>query len=441
MAPTLAQLLARQSIEYSHALAQEIARDRDIQHKYVTAQVKQLLYTPLSALQNTPTPVLFIIDALDECGGETSDSEEESHQAVSEMLEALITALPSSVMLPVKFLVTSRPETHIRDTPVSNANFSQILRLHTVNKEEVDADIHQYITATLNIKLSSKPNIRLRFTEKMVENLVRICDGLFIVASTALKHTFGAGSDAAEARFKTLLNESHDGLSARVATPLDRMYKFILESATGKDEQDITELSALLRLLASLLSARMMLSIAALADHLAQEPCVVHASLSRLHAVVHVPENDDVPGVRTVHASFGDYLLSRAPDHIRISRLLGHKTLAYGCLNVMGRHLRFNISSSASSYDPNSSTRPDSISLSLEYACLHWAHHVAAYRLSDDSNSNISTFDTMIVQKFRPKCLFWLEVLSVLNKVGNASGLLLIARSTVSQLSQTLYGN
>jgi len=427
--PTLARLLARKSIDFSRALADMLARDGDLQHKHVTVQVKQLLYTPLLALKGSNTPVLFVIDALDECGDTISGLHEESHQAVSEMLEALVTSAPAAVRLPVKFLVTSRPETHIRETPVSDADFSQILRLHAVDKEEVDADIDRYITATLNAKLSGRSGIRAHFTETVVDDLVKLCDGLFIVAATALKHTFGAGASAAEGRFRNLLNNSRDGLSVSAAAPLDRMYKIILDDAATEDAE---ELSGLLRLLASLLSARMALSVAALADILGQKPSDVRASMSRLHAVVDVPDDDDVPGLRTVHASFGDYLFDRAPVHIRIPRSHGHIALVHGCLNIMRDRLHFNVSQSISSYEPNPTTKPDSITLSLEYACLHWAHHIVGSKSHENGATSCTPFDTRIGQIFRPKFFFWLEVLSVLHRVGLAYGLLTSAASVVS---------
>jgi len=435
--PTLVQLMARQSIAFSQAVAKEIANDRDIQHKHVTVQVKQLLYTPLTAIKDSHTSIVFIIDALDECGDAISAVNEESHQAVSEMLEALVTSAPSGVRLPVKFLVTSRPETHIRETPVSDADFSQILRLHAVNKEEVNADIDRYITATLDTKLSGRPGIRAHFPESVVDDLVRLCDGLFIVAATAIKHTFGAGASGAEGRFKKLLNDSRDGLNASAATPLDRMYKIILEDASA---EDITELSGLLSLLASLFSARMTLSITALADIMGQEACIVRASMSRLHAVIDVPDDDILPGLRTVHASFGDYLFGRAPGHIRIPQILGHSTLAQGCLKVMRDGLHFNVSHSISSYEPNLSTRPTSISLSLEYACLHWTHHIVGSNLHDNSASSSISLCTIIGQIFRPRFLFWLEVLSVLHRIGLAYGLLVSAASVVSRHPRALHG-
>ena len=433
--PTLAQLLARQSAEFSRALADDIARDRDIQHHHVTVQVKQLLCTPLLALDSSHAPIVLVIDALDECGSDATVSDEESHEAVSEMLDALVTSLPSSVKVSVKFLVTSRPETQIRETSISDADLSRILRLHAVNREEVDADIHRYINETLNTKLSRKPKIRAKFTESDVQDLVRLCDGLFIVAATALKHTFSSGKDGAEAMFADLLNASRDSLSEDAASPLDRMYRIILEDAARKSA---TKLSAILRALATILSARMTLSISALADLLAQKPSDIHASLSRLHAVVDIPDGDYVPGLRTLHASFGDYLFTRAPVDIRIPQSLGHYTLARGCLSVMSKQLHINVSRCVSSYEPNPPTKPDSISRSLEYACLHWAHHVAGSKCTDSTAPTAEVVDTDIGNMFRPNFLFWLEVLSVSRKVSLAPGLLLMAASNVS-LSPILY--
>jgi len=431
--PTLAQLLSRDSVDFRLALAETI--HNDIQHKEVTAQVEHLLRVPLSNLKDASLPILFVIDALDECGGDTASGmldDIQCHVVVTSMLEALVNLTRSDPKLPVKILVTSRPEAQIRDTSISNDKLSQILRLHTVDSLEVDADIRQYITQTLDTKLSAKPKLRASITEADVETLVQLCDGLFIVAATAIVHTFGMGAAAAVALFKKLLNSSRDGLNDRAAAPLDRMYEIILNGATRDDGAGAIELPTLQRLLASLLSARMTLSVTALADLLDMEPYEVSASFSRLHAVVHVPEDEDMPGLRTVHASFGDYLYSRAPNHIRIPGSLGHEVLTHGCLDVMAKQLCFNISASRSSYEPNSPKRPDSITLALEYACLHWSHHVAAIKLRNDCASDTSVLDADIGRFFRPKLLFWLEVLSVLGKVSLASGLLLIAGSAVS---------
>jgi len=427
--PTLAQLLAQKSVEFCMALFEML--EPGIQYKEVSVQIEKLLYAPLLALRDFRLPILFVIDALDECGGETSDgmlNDKMSHEIVSGMLEALASLMPSDPRLTVKFLVTSRPETHIRDTSISDAEFSRVLRLHAVNKEEVDGDIRRYITENLNTRLSRKPKIRAKFTESGVSDLVQFCDGLFIVAATALKHTFSAGVDAAAAKFEKLLNMSRDNLDATAAAPLDEMYTVILADAVAVDGHEASELPPLHRILASILSARMTLSITALEDLLELD---VRATLSRLHAVVHVPDDDDEPGLRTVHASFGDYLFDRASDRHRILRSFSHEDLTHACLGVMGRRLYFNISKSDSSYEPNQSTQTSYITLSLEYACLNWAHHLVASNLG---HSITATFDSLIGEVFRTKFLFWLEVLSILRKVTVAVGLLRIAAAIVSLL-------
>jgi len=424
--PTLSRLLARDSVDFRLALAETI--HDEIQHKEVSAQVELLLRTPLSTLKDLRVPILFVIDALDECGGETTDGmldDAMCHAVVTSMLEALVSLTRSDPKLPVKFLVTSRPEAQIRDTSISNDKLSQILRLHTVDVTEVSADIRRYITETLDTKLFGKPKLRASIPDSDVDDLVQLCDGLFIVAATAIAHTFGMGAAAAVSKFKRLLNASRSNLNERAAAPLDRMYEIILSDATTADESDATELQALQSLLASLLSARMTLSVTALADLLNLEPYNVNASLSQLHAVVHVPEDDDMPGLRTVHASFGDYLYSRAPSHIRIRQSLGHDALAHACFRVMGRNLRFNISASHSSYEPNPPGRPDSITLSLEYACMHWVYHFAAL-------VDTGSLDTTIGMIFRPRFLYWLEVMSVLRQVWRAASMLFIAAGTVN---------
>ena len=429
--PTLAQLMALRSPEFSKALVEELARDPGVLEKQIGVQIKRLLYKPLLALKDSRVPILFVIDALDECGGQMSAYENvddaETHRIISEMLEALVTFSLYEVKLPVKFLVTSRPETHIRDTAVSNSTFSSVLRLHTIPKSQVTADIDLYIASSL----STHARLHDQFTADDVHTLARLCDGLFIFAATALRHILGEGIDAAALRFETLLNSARDGLGTRAAAPLDNMYGLILEGAMKTDNCDSSSLSAIRAMLASLLSARMTLSVSALADLLDQRNHYVRGHLSRLHAVVHVPDDDAEPGLHTLHASFGDYLLKRAPTNIRISESLGHETLARGCLSRMAwADLFFNLLRIESSYEQNwSSGTGNSLAPSLVYACLHWAHHISA-------SPDPSVFDSLIEQVFLPKFLFWLEVLSVLDKVGSASGLLRLARSTVSATHQ-----
>jgi len=455
--PTLAQLMARQSDPFARALAAELARDPDVLHQQIGMQVEKLLYRPLLALKNSLVPVLFVIDALDECGGQLTGSEAlndaEAHRIVSDMLEALVAFSRSDVRLPVKFLVTSRPETHIRDTHVSDIAFSKILRLHTVDRQQINADIRLYICD----KLFATSTLRAAFAENNVSTLVTVSDGLFIVAATALKYALGAGTDLATTRFQQLLMSTRDKLSIGVTGPLDHMYAIIVEDAAKIGDVHADSLKSLLRIIASLLSARMSLSVRALAALLEIPSGQLRVSMARLHAVFHVPDDDDDTTLRPIHASFGDYLLGRASSDLRISPSLGHEVLACGCLHVMATDLRFNVSQSRSSFEANSLEKSHGISLPLEYACLQWIYHVADYFEAVKSNSSMSRsfrsqvrswfdrkprqpseFDTQISRVFRPRLLFWLEVMSTLGQVHRAAAMLMFAAATVRGQSRAV---
>jgi len=447
--PTLAQLMARQSDMFSRALDAELTVDPDVLHQQVDVQVDKLLYKPLLALKDSKIPIVFVIDALDECSGQLSSSgaldDVETHRIVSDMLEALVAFSRSIVRLPVKFLVTSRPETHIRNTHVSDVVFSKILRLHTVDKQQIDVDIRLYITD----RLFATPTLRALFSEKDVSTLVAVSDGLFIVAATALKYALGAGDDLATERFKSLLTSTGDKLSIGATERLDEMYAIIVKNAAKAGDAHTDKLKNLLRIIAALLSARMTLSVIALADLLETPVGQLRASMTRLHAVVYVPDDDNDTSLRPIHASFGDYLLGRASSHLRIPTSLGHEALAIGCLHVMSTGLHFNVSRSRSSFEENVVGKRTSIRLSLEYACVHWIYHIAGLLEMASSDSSISRifrlqirswfnrtrhqseFDDKINKIFRPRLLFWLEVMSAVGQVHRAAAMLMFAATTV----------
>lgn len=185
--------------------------------------------------------------------------------------------------------------------------------------------------------------------EHEIESIFQFSSGLFIVAAFALGYTFRTGRDVAVTKFKRLLKGLRDGLDTRATVQLDLMYKFILDEATREywDEDPET----LFRLLASLLTARMPLSITTLGELLGTECYDVRASLNHLHAVIDVPDREDVAGLRTLHATFGDYL-------IRYPQLHDHITLAHGYTGV-GQQLDHSVTQSRSSNETNSSTEPN----------------------------------------------------------------------------------
>ena len=413
--PTLTTLLARQQPWFASRLAKQILETPDVAHWSVRSQIEQLIERPLVELALETYydgRIVFVIDALDECSNQ------------SQLRELIDSIADFKSILPVKFLLTSRPEMHIRTTPISDPVLSSILRLHTVDMEQVSTDIRLYIST----KLAQGSKTKSWYSAHDVDALATLSGGLFIFASTVLKYILDRPDDAG--RLERLRKVTFAIIHSTVATnPLDRMYELVINEASRSDQVDTDELEGMRKILACVLTARASLSVQALADLVGSSPDNLRGSLERLHSLVHIPGDDAEPGVRILHASFGDYMRERATDHVRLVSSLGHDLLADGCLRRMGwNDLRFNISRSRSSYEPNVEFQPDSIPPSLMYACIHWAHHI-------DAASTRSAFDEMVERTFRRKFLFWLEVLSITGRVGIASGLLCIAGSAVSSFS------
>jgi len=404
--PTLAVALAEQWPSFAAALAQMLNTDSRAALKPIGLQIASLIQQPMTGITAPYCPIVFVIDALDECNDENE---------VKRLLQAIST---SGCCATVKFILTSRPETHIHASPISSTNNNSILRLHTIDTAEVTEDIRLYI----NDAFSWQPLDESWHTESEVAVLATRAEGLFIFASTIVSYILDSGSPA---RRRTRLQNILSAVNTTAAIgPLDAMYELVLNRAASPHRTDTDEIEEMKVVLACILVTNAPLSVRALAELLNCPIANLHESLRRLHAVIHVPDDHDQPGLRTLHASFGDYLLERAADRIRISRSKGDEALARGCLHIMQQRLHFNVSQSRSSYEPNLPTTLDNISLSLMYACTQWVHHVLKL-------SPAVTFDSEICEIFWPRFLFWLEVMSVLGQVQRAAAMLISTSVTV----------
>jgi len=408
--PTLSALLADVSPKFAAELAAELKPGAGAAvRKPASEQIGPLLQHPLAALASESRPIVFVIDALDEC----SDERE---------MSALLKAIAGfKCTANVKFVLTSRPETHILGNPITDQALNEILHLHTIGSDEVLEDIRMYINNMFT--QHPLPGAEPWYSDADVFALANLANGLFIFASTAIEYILDTASvDHRKDRLRTTLSAMKN---SKVATgPLDKIYEFVITRASNATKVEPHELAQTRQVLSCILVARMPLSLSALAELLDAKIDVIRASLHRLRAVVHVPDELDQPGLRVLHASFGDYLFERASVGIRVSRENGEETMARNCLRVLSKRLHFNVSQSRSSYLPNSSSKPDFIPLALEYACLQWIYHVS-------SSSKPTSFDESMTDTFTPRLLFWLEIMSVLGHIWQATAMLMLAAATV----------
>ncbi|KAJ7899394.1 hypothetical protein B0H13DRAFT_2519169 [Mycena leptocephala] len=175
--PTLAYQLSRCGPELKHAICQVVEDDPSIINYSLPSQLQQLIVEPCRQNFHGHT-LTIIIDGLDEC--DDQDIQQEILQSIGSFMH--------DSSLPLRFLIASRPEPHIREIFTGPLN-----NLHcplNVNKSFEDvckylldefARIHREHYATM-VRVP-KPWPSLDIIHKLVEK----SSGYFIYASTIIK--------------------------------------------------------------------------------------------------------------------------------------------------------------------------------------------------------------------------------------------------------------
>jgi hypothetical protein len=253
--------------------------------------------------------------------------------------------------------------------------------------------------------------------EEKIRALVLSSAGLFIWASTAVK--FIEEGYHPDQQLDILLRphprEAESALDALYATAL---------GADGKWSRD--EVSADFRaVLGAIVTAREPLSDTMI-DHMLGLAGSRSSRfiLSRLRCLLQWSSGQPV---RTLHASFADYLTDahrcrNQPWFIDISS--HHRHLALACFRMMKAKLKFNICGLETSHVSNDEV-PDLpariqnyIPDHLYYACRFWADHLRRTDFESDFLPCLNDF-------FSRQLLYWLEVLSLTKAVHVASPALL----------------
>ena len=164
--PTLACLLVHTVPECARPLAGEL-EDAGLVHMSIQAQVEGLLAKPLESLQSFDRPLVFIIDALDQCSG---------RKQIVELLEAIV---QFKVPAPVKFLVTTRPDLQIR---MLNPSRCSRIELHALDQKEDTADIQPLLREN-----SAAWSNSARYTDADLHEFAKPADGRMVSAGVAPK--------------------------------------------------------------------------------------------------------------------------------------------------------------------------------------------------------------------------------------------------------------
>ncbi|KDN39301.1 hypothetical protein RSAG8_08936, partial [Rhizoctonia solani AG-8 WAC10335] len=399
--PTLAYQLARFSPAFRSRLCAVLNDDPDAGQLNVVQQFDKLIYNPmLDARDAMPAGVVIVIDALDEC---------EDSYSVRLLLDVL---LKFAEQLPLKFLVSSRPEPLIRGRMMSQGGASRsIVYLHDIEESIVEEDIKKYLTEALDSMVPPPPL-------KHIELLAKRSRNLFIYAATVVRYICPEDVHVdSNARLRSMLETIGDpkAIAENKYEDLDRLYTTVLKVVFNK-RLDGSEKQRMQNVLWTVVCAREPMTVATIALLASLDEGQVWVALQSLRSVVHVPEDNSL--ISTLHASFPEYMLDKSRSkRFYCNESKSNETLAYHCFEVMKSKLKFNICEHENSYLTDDQVEDlegrvaRCISPSLSYACRYWSNHLL---LAPALNSTLY----MLLDFLSNRLLFWMEVLSLSHCIG-----------------------
>ncbi|GIC88969.1 NACHT and WD40 domain protein [Aspergillus udagawae] len=417
--PTLIEQLATSIPQLTPSVQNAIDKDPNISERFLREQFESLLYWPLlETKQHVAAPMIVVIDALDECEREDD----------IRLILRLLPQVQKSNSVRLRFLLTSRPELHIR-LEFKTANNHQALVLHEIPEPVIEHDIALYFETKFT-QLRQEHSFPPYWPgEKTIKVLVNRTVPLFIAAATVYRFVADVNWNPKK-RLQAILADRSVYVSKMGSTYLPVLKQLLVSQDKRETKELVQEFKKIVGVIVVLATP---LSVKSLSRLLEREPDDIKYRLARLHSVLNTPDDLDRP-VRLLHLSFRDFLLdtktrqAEETEQFWIDEKAVHQTLTYYCLKVMQRCLRKNIC-----HLPEDSTQHNEIDIhsidhhlppELRYACRYWTQHLAE---SQDPMTGLVQAFSFLEEHF----LHWLEASSVLGIISEVVGAIARLQSVI----------
>ncbi|CAG8935290.1 unnamed protein product [Penicillium salamii] len=426
---TIAAQLRELSPELKKCINDAAAIVPGIRNLMLYDQWKRLVVEPLSHMRDIsfPSPLLLVIDALDEC----DDGALSGETAFSALVRCLkdITTVEG---VEVRAFVTSRPDGAIKlgFQHILNKEFQGFI-LHNVEQWVVDEDLTMFYKKRLNDAAVELNRADLKCSDEAIKHLVQKSHGLFIHAALVCKYVW-AGGVTAHDRLSDLLAAGNNSVKAE--TELDRLYTTVLESsfATNIDPDVRVAVQDLFhRIVGSIVMLFDVMTAPDLAMLLGESEGQVRTVLSRQESVIHVTKHNGLIGL--VHPSFRDFLLDSTrclQSDFLVDTKKEHGRLFRCCVRLMKAHLRRNMCmSSQPAIHPrdhiSKSNMRKNIPIAVQYASCYWIHHLRRSAIDP-------TEDSDVLEVFQYRFLYWLEALALVGRLSEGALMIDVLEEMVS---------
>ncbi|GLA83435.1 hypothetical protein AtubIFM56815_007629 [Aspergillus tubingensis] len=412
--PTLTQCLAESLPDIRQYIVDAIDQDARIEEKGLRVQWASLISGPLHKLTSSSQAhwrFIMIVDSLDECG-------DQDKVATVLKLLASLRDLPS-----VRFLITSRPEAHIRfafESLPPELYHSQ--PLHKISPKS--DDITRFLEADLKrIWENYKSAIPEGWPgQENIERLKEKSDGLFVYASTCCR--FLEDPYHYSSRLDQILKDDSEAETpqAKLDNIYIRVIKLSLDARTKKErEVMIEDFRLIVGTIMVMFKPASASTLEALLFSSSSKDKRIQRCVEPLRSLLDVRAANDP--IRPVHLSLRDLLLSRerckSTPELYIHPQQLHLILFERCMETM-KSLKQNICDfvlpDSSLSDVPSESLETFLPAALCYACRYWIDHLmqlGSYEQSELLNDNGGIIEFFL----RQKLLFWFEALSLMGEL------------------------
>jgi energy-coupling factor transporter ATP-binding protein EcfA2 len=311
---TIAYQLAVSIPETRDRIENAIDQNPTIITSSMQTQFESLLLAPLRDLATQSPGRLFpiIVDGLDEC------LDEKVQDQILQLLRSLIRYL-----LPVRIIIASRPESHIRNTISDMFHDSSLLRiLELKHTEAVDQEIRLYLRGGFKNIYTDKnhrhvmQNIQKPWpSDEEIERLIEKASGQFIYASTVLKYV-GDRYFRPPDQLRNILGEPH--IPTEALADLNSLYCQILSNNPHRDRM-LDVLGFIVVILRTEGASSIFPILLVVEQLLGLEHGETHLALRNLHSLIDLPEPESFTSCPPYshnpsffHATFPDFLTDRA---------------------------------------------------------------------------------------------------------------------------------
>ncbi len=392
---TLINALAGNFPPFRRMVADRLRSNRNLTSK----TMKDTLF--LDFIRNLPRHpkhvLVFVIDALDECGDDRSRPG---------LLKALTDAAAHAPWL--KVIITSRPEADIQRF-FHGLTRRTHLQYDLAEDQDASADLQTYARSELDL-VASKWHLTAPWPEESLFNrVITRANGLFIFVKTLILSLENC-MDPSESLKAALQDSGGTG-----ANSLYALYSSILKARKMPTDAKFQRVIGLILITASYRS----LCEDTIAELAGVKPNLVRKWVDDLGSLLY--RDDEANGaIRVRHLSISEFFVDNSGHcDYQVSAIDANLHLGLTCLNIMVDQLCFNICRLEDSRLANADVKDlqsrikHNISDSLQYSSLYWSNHLCLASNIGDQRVWVGLKE--FFEGLYP--IFWIEVLSIMGMV------------------------